>query len=51
MYCFISPFAYFEAFDSQNDFNSSSNAGVLSSSIDVMLGRLNDLFFGVEHDG
>lgn len=36
---------------SQNDFSSCSNDGVLSSSMDLMLGRLIDRFFGVEQDG
>lgn len=49
--CFKSPFACLEDLTSQNDLNSSSKAGVLSSSIDAMLGRLNDLFLGVEQDG
>lgn len=49
--CFMSPFASLADFESQNDFNNSSNEGVLSSSIDAMLGRLNDLFRGVEQDG
>lgn len=48
--CFTSPFACFVDFASQNDFNNSSNVGVLSSSIDSKLGRLNDLFLGVEQD-
>lgn len=51
MCCFISPLACFDDFESQKDFNNSSNAGVLSSSMEVMLGRLNGLFRGVEHDG
>lgn len=49
--CFTSPFASFADFPSQNDLNSSSKAGVLSSSMEAMLGRLNDLFLGVEQDG
>ena len=49
--CFTSPFASFAAFASQNNFNNSSKGGVLSSSMDDTLGRLNDLFLGVEHDG
>lgn len=50
--CFKSPFACcFADLPSQNDLNNSSKAGVLSSSMDAMLGRLNDLFLGVEHDG
>lgn len=48
--CFTSPFASFEDFPSQNEFNS-LKAGVFSSSIDSTLGRLNGLFVGVEHDG
>lgn len=49
--CLTSPFASFGDFASQNDFNSSSKDGVLSSSMDEMLGKLNDLFLGVEQDG
>lgn len=49
--CVTSPFSSFEDFPSQNEFNNSSKVGVFSSSIDSMLGRLNGLFVGVEHDG
>lgn len=49
--CFTSPFACLIDLASQNDFNNSSKAGVLSSSIDETLGRLNDLLLGVEQDG
>ena len=49
--CLMSPFTCFGDLASQNDFNNSSKAGVLSSSIDAMVGRLNDLFLGVEQDG
>lgn len=49
--CLMSPFICFADFASQIDFNNSSKAGVLSSSIDAMVGRLNDLFLGVEQDG
>lgn len=49
--CFASPFACFDDFDSQNDLSSSSNDGVLSSSIEAMLEGLIGLFLGVEHDG
>lgn len=50
----VVPFGSFkeeEDFESQKYFNSSSNDGVFNSSIDVILGRLNGLFFGVEHVG
>lgn len=47
----MSPFASFIALPSQNDRISSSKAGVLSSSSEAKVGRLNNLFFGVEHDG
>jgi hypothetical protein len=47
----MSPFTCFEDFESQNDFNNSSKAGVLSSSIDAKVGRLYGLFLGVEQDG
>lgn len=49
--CFTSPFASLADFASQNAFNNSSKEGVLSSSMDATLGRLNDLFLGVEQDG
>lgn len=49
--CFTSPFDCFEDFKSQNDLRSSSKAGVRSSSMDAMLGKLNDRFLGVEQDG
>lgn len=47
----MSPLACFKDFASQKDLNNSSKLGVLSSSIDATLGRLNDLFLGVEQDG
>lgn len=50
--CFTSPFACLEDFISpQNDFSSSSKAGVLSSSMEAMLGKLNGLLLGVEQEG
>lgn len=49
--CFMSPFACFDDFASQNDFTSSSKDGVLSSSIEATLGGFIGLFLGVEHDG
>lgn len=51
MTCFSSPFASFDCLRSQNDLSSSSKAGVLSSSMEEMLGKLNDLLLGVEQEG
>lgn len=49
--CFISPFACFDDFPSQNVFNNSSKGGVLNSSMEPLLGRLYGRLRGVEHDG
>lgn len=49
--CFKSPFTSFDSLRSQNGLSSSSKAGVLSSSMEAMLGRLNDLLLGVEQEG
>jgi len=46
-----SPFECFGDLESLNDFSSSSNGGVLSSSMDETLGRLKGLLLGVEQDG
>lgn len=51
--CFESPFASFNCvcLRSQRDLSSSSKAGVLSSSMEAVLGKLNDLLLGVEQEG